>query len=102
MNGQTLQHRPNITQQISTPVTGAQLHKLLVNGTPTTTNINTLTIPVSQHHQHQGNRITPELSRLSGGADLNLIPATTHNGIYRGQSGKLAIVNNNSLTIKGL
>lgn len=95
MNGQQLHHRQNIThQQISTPVTGAQLHKLLVNGTPATTNINTLNIPVTQ-----GTR-TPELTRLSGGADINVLPSNTPNGMYRTQGGKLAIVNN-SLTIKG-
>jgi hypothetical protein len=86
-----------MSQQITTPVTGAQLHKLLVNGSPaTTTNINTLNIPVTQ----QSNRMHPELSRLAGGAELNVLPNPPNGTVYRNQSGKLAIVNNN-LTIKG-
>lgn len=91
-----------MTQQISTPVTGAQLHKLLVNGSPAiTTNINSLNIPVTQQTHQQGNRITPELSRLAGGAELNVLPNAPNGTVYRNQSGKLAIVNSNNLTIKG-
>lgn len=42
----------------------------------------------------------PELARLPGGAELNILPAGTNGStLYRG-NGKLAIVNN-GLTIKG-
>lgn len=62
---------------------GAQLHKLLVSGAPPTT------VTKSQ----------PELARLPGGAELNILPTGTNGAtIYRG--GKLAIVNN-GITIKG-
>ena len=66
------------------PVTGAQLHKLLVNGPTTTTNIGTLSMP-------QQTRIS-ELSRLAGGAELNLLPANSNGAIYRQTGGKLAIM----------
>ncbi|XP_039451429.1 serine-rich adhesin for platelets isoform X1 [Culex pipiens pallens] len=110
---QTHQHHHHQPHQQIQQVTGAQLHKLLLssaavtNGTPTTTTtINGGT--------------TPELARLPGGAELNILPAgsngstttatlplyrTTTVGGPQTQAGKLtfvnAIANGNGLTLKG-
>ncbi|XP_038120295.1 mucin-5AC isoform X2 [Culex quinquefasciatus] len=110
---QTHQHHHQQPHQQIQQVTGAQLHKLLLssaavtNGTPTTTTtINGGT--------------TPELARLPGGAELNILPAgsngstttatlplyrTTTVGGPQTQAGKLtfvnAIANGNGLTLKG-
>lgn len=108
-------HQQQPHQQIQ-QVTGAQLHKLLLssaavtNGTPTTTT----TI------NGGGGGTTPELARLPGGAELNILPAgsngstttatlplyrTTTVGGPQTQAGKLtfvnAIANGNGLTLKG-
>lgn len=112
---QTHQHHHQQPHQQIQQVTGAQLHKLLLssaavtNGTPTTTT----TI-------NGGGGTTPELARLPGGAELNILPAgsngstttatlplyrTTTVGGPQTQAGKLtfvnAIANGNGLTLKG-
>lgn len=80
-----------INQSYSLPqATGAQLHKLLVNGATTTTNIGTLSMPMG----HQQTRMA-ELSRLAGGAELNLLPANSNGTIYRQAGSKLAIMKGN-------
>ncbi|XP_055635541.1 uncharacterized protein LOC129775188 isoform X2 [Toxorhynchites rutilus septentrionalis] len=107
-------------------VTGAQLHKLLLssntqngmslNGTNGSSIVSsstggyingstTATAVVST------TTITPEMARLPGGAELNILPAGTNGAtalpLYRttGQPGKLAFVNaipgSNGLTLKG-
>lgn len=79
-----------------------QLQKLLMNGSPTTTtHLSIPNIPQMSHQQQQQFRLGPELSRLAGGAELNLLPNNSQpNAIYRGQSGKIAIINNN-ITMNG-
>ena len=79
----------------------AQLQKLLMNGSATTTtHLSIPSIPQMSHQQQQF-RLGPELSRLAGGAELNLLPNNSQpNTIYRGQSGKIAIINNN-ITMNG-
>lgn len=67
-------------QSTHPPVSGAQLHKLLSSSNIVTTSAN-----------------SNETARLPGGAELNILPATS-NGFYRNQ--KLAIVNN-GITLKG-
>lgn len=64
---------------------GPQLHKLLVSGT---------TSVVTQ----SSTTVTPELARLPGGAELNILPNNSNGTLYRSQ--KLAFVNN-GITIKG-
>lgn len=77
------QHQATI---IPNGTNGAQLQKLLVSSGPTA-----VTTTVAG---------TPELARLPGGAELNILPTGTNGAtIYRG-NGKLAIVNN-GITIKG-
>ncbi|XP_055703142.1 uncharacterized protein LOC129801810 isoform X2 [Phlebotomus papatasi] len=76
---------------------GAQLHKLLATGQApgaTTTMVSTSGVSASV------SSVTPELARLPGGAELNILPAGPNGTIYRGQSGKLAIMNN-GITLKG-
>ncbi|GAB0088074.1 probable GPI-anchored adhesin-like protein PGA55 [Sergentomyia squamirostris] len=78
--------------------TGAQLHKLLATGTGqgvATTMVSTSGVSASTMPS-----MTPELARLPGGAELNILPAGPNGTIYRGQSGKLAIMNN-GITLKG-
>lgn len=65
---------------------GAQLQKLLVSSNGTTAVTTTA-------------MATPELARLPGGAELNILPTGTNGTFYR-NNGKLAIVNN-QITIKG-
>lgn len=72
--------------------TGAQLHKLLVSGT--TASSNGLTTSATN---------TSELTRLPGGAELNILSTGT-NGLYRSNNGKLSIVNGvngGAFTFKG-
>ncbi|XP_055696015.1 mucin-2-like isoform X2 [Lutzomyia longipalpis] len=69
----------------------AQLHKLLATGQTaacTTTMVSTSGVNTSVPS------VQPELARLPGGAELNVLPTGPNGAIYRGQSGKLAIVNN--------
>ena len=76
------QHQTTI---IPNGTNGTQFHKLLVSGAST---------PVTP------SSAAPELARLPGGAELNILPAGTNGAtLYRG-NGKLAIVNN-GMTIKG-
>lgn len=77
----------------SPQVSGAQLHKLLVNGTTSMT--------TSSTHSTMVQTMAPELARLPGGAELNILPAGSNGAhtLYRSQN-KLAIVNN-GLTLKG-
>lgn len=85
MQQRNLQHQgPHQTTILPNGTNGAQLHKLLVSGAPTSVTTTA----------------TPELARLPGGAELNILPTGTNSAtIYRG-NGKLAIVNN-GIAIKG-
>lgn len=89
------------SSQTITPVTGAQLHKLLVSGgtMSTPTNLNYC----SNRLMHTNNSPIPvtttthsELSRLPGGAELNILTPTSHNATMYRQQGKF-IVNSNSI-----
>lgn len=92
------QHQQQSQQQqrihtSSAQASGAQLHKLLMGGASGGVGggcINHQTTPIVTTS-------SGELSRLPGGAELNILPAST-NGLYRNQ--KVAIVNN-GLTLKG-
>lgn len=77
----------------SPQVSGAQLHKLLVSGTTSMT--------TSSTHSTMVKTVAPELARLPGGAELNILPAGSNGAhtLYRSQN-KLAIVSN-GLTLKG-
>ncbi|XP_059611594.1 uncharacterized protein LOC132258333 isoform X2 [Phlebotomus argentipes] len=70
---------------------GAQLHKLLATGQAPGVSTAAVSASVSS--------VTPELARLPGGAELNILPAGPNGAIYRGQSGKLIM--NNGITLKG-
>lgn len=90
-------------------VTSAQLHKLLISSSATGTTLNGLTTNSSSGISSSTSgayvngasttTITPELARLPGGAELNILPAGTNGAtalpLYRttGPSGKLAFVN---------
>ncbi|XP_037041027.1 probable GPI-anchored adhesin-like protein PGA18 [Bradysia coprophila] len=67
---------------------GAQLQKLLVNGTQANiTTANTVMTTTT-------NKITNEFPRLPGGAELNILPTGTNGtNLYR-TNGKVAIINN--------
>lgn len=86
---QTRQHHVTSSSTVipANGTNGAQLHKLLVNSTAAPTIITT------------GSNAS-ELTRLPGGAELNILPAGINGTpIYRG-NGKLTILNN-GMTIKG-
>lgn len=74
---------------------GAQLQKLLVNGT--SANITTANTVMTT----STNKITNEFPRLPGGAELNILPSATNGttNLYR-TNGKVAIINN-GFNIKG-
>lgn len=80
---------------------GAQLHKLLVSGSNSTTNTVASTVNCAVAAVAAAG--TPELARLPGGAELNILPAGTNGttSIYRSNNGKVAIVNN-GFTFKGV
>lgn len=104
-------------------MTGAQLHKLLISSTnnSSTSNNGITTISTSGTTTGYSNgsspimttTITPELARLPGGAELNILPAGTNGAtalpLYRttGHGGKLTFVNaistgnGTGLTLKG-
>ncbi|XP_058825104.1 mucin-5AC isoform X2 [Topomyia yanbarensis] len=114
------------THQQIQQMTGAQLHKLLLSSTnahglngftSSSNNTNNGTNIVSSTAFSNGpvstTTITPELARLPGGAELNILPVGTNSAtalpLYRttGQPGKLAFVNaisasnGGGLTLKG-
>ncbi|XP_065087191.1 mucin-6 isoform X2 [Ochlerotatus camptorhynchus] len=102
-------------------MTGAQLHKLLISSTNSSTSNGITTISSSGTTTGYSNgsspimttTITPELARLPGGAELNILPAGTNGAtalpLYRttGHGGKLTFVNaistgnGSGLTLKG-
>lgn len=98
-------------------MTSAQLHKLLISSS--TTSSNGITTISSSGYSNGSSpsttaTITPELARLPGGAELNILPAGTNGAtalpLYRatpGPGGKLTFVNaistgsGTGLTLKG-
>lgn len=101
-------------------MTSAQLHKLLISSSNGSSNngITTISSTGSLGGYSNGSSptttITPELARLPGGAELNILPAGTNGPtalpLYRataGQGGKLTFVNaistggGSGLTLKG-
>lgn len=100
-------------------MTSAQLHKLLISSTNSSTSNGITTISSSGTTTGYSNgsspimttTITPELARLPGGAELNILPAGTNGAtalpLYRttGHGGKLTFVNaishGTGLTLKG-
>lgn len=88
-------------------MTGAQLHKLLISssaGAGSGSNGSTVISTSSSAGYSNGGSptatITPELARLPGGAELNILPAGTNGAtalpLYRattGPGGKLTFVN---------
>lgn len=102
-------------------MTGAQLHKLLISSTNSSTSNGITTISSAGTTTGYSNgsspimttTITPELARLPGGAELNILPAGTNGAtalpLYRttGHGGKLTFVNaistgnGTGLTLKG-
>ncbi|XP_053692223.1 mucin-5AC-like isoform X2 [Sabethes cyaneus] len=99
-------------------MTSAQLHKLLLSSTGTNglngfTNGSNGLVTSAAYANGNTTSITPELARLPGGAELNILPAgtngTTAMPLYRttgGQQGKLSFVNaissnGTGLTLKG-
>lgn len=72
---------------------GAQLQKLLVNGT--SANITTANTVMTT----STNKIANDFPRLPGGAELNILPTGT-NGTSLYRNGKVAIINN-GFNIKG-
>ncbi|XP_058454609.1 serine-rich adhesin for platelets-like isoform X2 [Malaya genurostris] len=120
---QTSSHQ-QLQQQPIQQMTGAQLHKLLLSSTTTnglngygtngTSIVSNAAFPNGPAPNSATNTtITPELARLPGGAELNILPAGTNSTtalpLYRttGQPGKLAFVNaistgnGGNLTLKG-
>lgn len=95
-NNQQQQQLHYQSQQPQT--TGAQLHKLLVNGTTgNITSVNSVLTAVASSSQ----MTTPEMARLPGGAELNILPAGTNGtSLYR-SNGKLTAIVNNGFTFKG-
>lgn len=98
-------------------MTGAQLHKLLISSSATGAS-NGISTTTSTGYSNGGSTptttITPELARLPGGAELNILPAGTNGAtalpLYRattGQGGKLTFLNaistgsGTGLTLKG-
>jgi hypothetical protein len=63
------------------------LHKLLISGTPTNGLVSTSTI--NTNGTTVTTSITPELARLPGGAELNILPANGSTLYHRSQPGKM-------------
>lgn len=99
-------------------MTGAQLHKLLISSSATGASNGISTTTSTTGYSNGGSTptttITPELARLPGGAELNILPAGTNGAtalpLYRattGQGGKLTFLNaistgsGTGLTLKG-